>query len=71
MYVADALSRLQTLNQTVKSAIDDDDMHAHIGSAILSLPASDTRLQQIMEAQEEDPVCRQIKVYCCEGWPDK
>lgn len=29
------------------------------------------RLQQIMEAQKEDPVCRQIKVYCCEGWPDK
>ncbi|XP_068675566.1 uncharacterized protein [Montipora foliosa] len=24
-----------------------------------------------MEAQEEDPVCRQIKVYCCEGWPNK
>ena len=46
-------------------------MHAHIGSVISSLPASDTRLQQIMEAQEEDPVCRQITVYCCEGWPDK
>ena len=38
---------------------------------ISSLPASDARLQQIMEAQEEDPVCRQIKVYCSEGWPDK
>ncbi|XP_078357457.1 uncharacterized protein LOC144642365 [Oculina patagonica] len=24
-----------------------------------------------MVAQEEDPVCRQIKVYCYEGWPDK
>ena len=45
-------------------------MHAHIGSVILSLLVSDARLQQIMEAQE-DPVCRQIKEYCCEGWPDK
>ena len=71
MYIADALSRLQTRNQTVKSTIDDDEMHAHIGSVISSLPASDTRLQQNMEAQEEDPVCRLIKVYCCEGWPDK
>ena len=71
MYIADALSRLQTRKQTVKSTIDDDEVHAHIGSVISSLPASDTRLQQIMEAQEEDPVCRHIKVYCCEGWPDK
>ena len=28
--------------QTVKSTIDDDEMHAHIGSVISSLPASDT-----------------------------
>ena len=33
--------------------------------------ASDTRLQQIIEAQEEDPVCRRIKTYCSVGWPDK
>ena len=25
----------------------------------------------IKEAQDEDPVCRQIKNYCLEGWPDK
>ena len=24
-----------------------------------------------MEAQEKDPVCGQIRVYCCQGWPDK
>ena len=28
-------------------------------------------MQQIIEAQEEDPVCRQMKTYCSEGWPDK
>ena len=38
---------------------------------ITGLPASDTRLQQIIEAQDEDPVCRHIKTYCSEGWPDK
>ena len=26
---------------------------------------------EIKEAQDEDPVCRQIKSYCLEGWPDK
>ena len=56
MYITDALSRLQIRSQTVKSTIDDDDMHVHIENVISSLPASGTRLQQIMEAQEEDPV---------------
>ena len=55
----------------MKLTIDNDQMHAHIGNVISSLPIKDARLQQIMEAQEEDPVCKQIKVYCCEGWPDK
>ena len=71
MYIADVLSRLQIRSQTVKSTIADDEMHAQIESVISSLPASGARLQQIVEAQEEDPVFRQIKVYCCEGRPDK
>ena len=71
MHIADALSRLQVRDQMVQSTIDDDDMVAYVGSVISSLPASDTRLQQIVEAQDEDPVCSQIKVYCYEGWPDK
>ena len=28
------------------------------------------KLMEIKEAQDEDPVCRQIS-YCLEGWPDK
>ena len=52
----------------MKSAIDDHEMHAHIVSVVSSPPASDARLQQTMN---EDPVFKQIKVYCCEGWPDK
>ena len=70
MYIADALSGLQTPGQAV-TTVDDEEMKAHVASVISSLPASDGRLQQIMEAQEEDPVCRQIKTYCYEGWPDK
>jgi len=54
MRIADALSRLQVRGQTGKLTIDDDEIHAHIGSAISSLPVSDGRFQQIMEAQEED-----------------
>ena len=32
LYIPDALSRLQIRSQTVKPTIDDDEMHAHIGS---------------------------------------
>ena len=71
MYIVHALSRLQIRSQTVKSTIDDDEMNAHSGSVISSLPALDARIQQIMEAQEEEFACRPIKVYCCECWPDK
>ena len=70
MYIADALSRLQTPGQAVTTT-DDEEMKAHVASVISSFPASVGRLQQIMEVQEEDPVCRQFKTYCYEGWPDK
>ena len=71
MYIADALSRFQARNKTAQSAIDDDEMYAHIESVFSSLPASDTRLLQIKEAQEEDPVSRQIKTNSPQGWLDK
>ena len=65
------LSRLQNQHADPQPTITDDEMTAHVPSVITGLPASDTRLQQIIEAQEEDPVCREIKTYCSEGWPDK
>ena len=71
MYIAYALSRLQDQHADPQPTITDDEMTAHVASVITGLPASDTRLQQIIEAQEEDPVCRQITTYCSEGWPDK
>ena len=71
MSIADALSRIQTQHADPQPTIADDEMTARVASVITGLPASDTRLQQMIEAQEEDPVCRQIKTYCSEGWPDK
>ena len=40
-----------------QSTINDKAMVARVRSVISSLPGSDTRLQQIIEAQEEDPLC--------------
>ena len=57
----------QARNKTTQSTIDDDEMYTHIESVF----SSDTRLLQINEAQEEDPVSRQIKTYFLQGWPNK
>ena len=46
-------------------------MSIYAGSVLDSFPGSDVKLMEIKEAQDEDPVCRQIKNYCLEGWPDK
>ena len=51
--------RLQARYQMFHSTIYDNEMIAHDGSVISSLPGSDTRLQEITEAQEEHPVCSQ------------
>ena len=71
MHIPDALSRLQPQHADPQPTIADDEMTAYVASVITGFPASDTRLQRIIEAQDEDSVCRQIKTYCSEGWPEK
>ena len=46
-------------------------MTAFIGSIIDTLPVFDVKLKQIIEAQDEDEICKQVKQYCLEEWPDK
>ena len=31
----------------------------------------DVKLMEIKEAPDEDLACKQIKIYCMEGWQDK
>ena len=74
MYTSDTLSRLiarQSDTQPEQNLIPDDDMTAFVGSIIDTLPVSDVKLKQIIEAQDEDEICKQIKQYCSEEWPDK
>ena len=57
--------------QSGQNLVPDDDMTAFVGSTIDTLPISDFKLNQIIEAQDKDDVCKQIKQYCLEEWPDK
>ena len=71
---SDTLSRLQRKQPDSKpegSLISDQEMSAFVCSIVDALPVSDIKLKQIIEAQEEDEVCKQIRQYCLEDWPDK
>ena len=71
MYIADALSRMQAENSNRMATVPEEEMNIYVDSALDSLPVSDVKLMEIKEAQDEDPVCQQIKNYCMEGWLDK
>ena len=74
MYTSDTLSRMSANAQTsesVENLIDHDEMVSYISSVIQALPVSDVKLQQIIQAQENDSVCRKLKEYILEGWPEK
>ena len=71
MYIADALSRMQSENTNRMATVPEEEMNIYVDSVLDSLPVSDVKLMEIKEAQDEDPVCRQIKSYCLEGWSDK
>ena len=64
MYTSDTLSRFQHKQPDSKpeeSLIPDQEMSAFVCSIVDALPVPDIKLKQIIEAQEEDEVCKQIR----------
>ena len=53
------------------ATVPEEEINIYVDSVLDSIPVSDVKLMEIKEAQDEDPVCRQIKSCCLEGWPDK
>ena len=53
----------------LKQLFQKEKMNIYVDSLLNSLPVSDVKLIEIKEAQDEDPVCKQIKISCMEGWP--
>ena len=70
-YTADTLSRKLANPNPVPPTILEEEMKAHIDSIIAALPPSDLKLPQVSQAQDQDKVCKQVKKYCSERWPDK
>ena len=46
-------------------------MNAYVLSVIDALPASNPRLKEIQQAQDEDQVCKEVNKYCMDQWPEK
>ena len=70
-YTADTLSRKIAEQQTSQPVIEEDQMNAYVSSMIKALPASDSKLREIQQAQDQDKVCLEIKKQCLNGWPEK
>ena len=73
MYTSDTLSRMMTKETASKetSQFDENETEAFVCSIMDALPISDLKLQQLIEAQDQDEVCKQLRQYCHEGWPEK
>ena len=70
-YTADTLSRSpQRVKQYAESLIDHNDT-LYVANIINTMPVSDVRLQQNIQAPGNDPVCCKLKEYVLEGWPGK
>ena len=71
LITADALSCAPV---ATSSAADDQlrqDVQAYVSLVMDNLPATDKRLQEIQQAQQDDEVCKRIALYCKEGWPER
>ena len=70
LYTDDTLSR--TPSPTTEHAGDlQQDVEAFVDAIVVSLPASQERLEVYCQAQAQDLVCTKDREYCHTGWPEK
>ena len=66
---ADALSRAPASEPTESDIAFVDDTLLMARQAIVNLPASSTKLQDIIACQKTDPELKEVRNYCSLGWP--
>ena len=69
LVIADTLSQapsphISTADHELKTEVE-----AYVNAMITSLPATDTKLEEIKSAQQTDPTCKQLTQFCLNGWP--
>ena len=71
LYTADALSRAPLTSTTADDTYFQQEVKIYANFVMTSLPASDQKLDFIRSHQEVDEVCRQLRMYVEEVWPEK
>ena len=64
LVIADMLSRAPTCVPNSSNHLFYQETSVFVDTMVQSLPASDAQLERIKQEQEQDDVCKQIKVYC-------
>ena len=70
LVTADALSRApreRPLTAAESQFLDEVTAQAEL--VVSSIPATERRLAEVRDSQQQDEVCRQVAQYCLEGWP--
>ena len=72
LYTADTLSRAP-LDKPLSEADQqlNKDLSLYVLSILDNLPATEKQLENIRLHQDEDEICRKLKQFCAEGWPEK
>ena len=70
LVVADTLSRAPELGEPARESRESE-VEAYVDATFSSIPATERRMEEIHQHQEEDPVMRQLKQYCQTGWPTR
>ena len=65
--VADTLSRAPVSKSTTSDDELRTEVETFVRAVMQSLPATEKRLEEIRQAQEEDEICQWLKVYCEKG----
>ncbi|XP_020913141.1 uncharacterized protein K02A2.6 [Exaiptasia diaphana] len=71
LYTADTLSRSPIDEPQEDDYTLSNEVEKFVISVIQSIPATDTRLEQIRQHQQEDDVCQTVIKYVKDGWPDQ
>ena len=71
MYTSDMLSRMIPKDGNIMQNELESEINNYVCSIIDTIPISDIKLQQLIEAQNEDEVTKKVKEFCVEGWPER
>ena len=68
---ADTLSRAPLSDPDPLAQQLQQDVQAYVNLIVENFPATEAKIKEIIQAQDEDAVCQKIKSFCQSGWPNK